>query len=161
MAVNLKWCCCKEGGINLLEPSDNLSAGYIKMAENAIGTMNREKGLNSQFAISACYYSMYYSLYSILMKLGVKCEIHACTLAFMKNMLKSFYSEEDCKIINKSFNARDTSQYYVDRIVPKEDIEFIFSKAVPFLNKSKEILSKINEKDILRIRKEVESIIKS
>ena len=161
MAVNLKWCCRKEEGIKLIEPSANLSEGYIQMAENAIGTMNREKKLNLQFAISACYYSMYYSLYSILMKLGVKCEIHACTLIFMKKMLGNFYSEEDYKIINKAFSARNTAQYYVDKIVPKEDSEFIFSKAVLFLNKSKEILSKINEKDILNIRKETEAIIKS
>jgi len=161
MAVNLKWCCKKEGGISLIDPNDNLSKGYIQMAENAIGTMNREKKLNLQFAISAGYYSMYYSLYSVMMKLGIKCEIHACTLAFMKKMLVNFYSEEDCKIINKAFNARETSQYYVDRIVPKEDIDLIFSKAVPFLNKSRDILSKLNEKDIFNIRKEVEAIIKS
>ena len=161
MAVNIKWCCHKEGGINLVEASVNLSEGYIQMAENAIGTMNREKKLNLQFAISACYYSMYYSLYSVMMKMGIKCEIHTCTLTFMKKMLNSLYSEEDCKIINKAFSARDTSQYYVDRIVPKEDIDFIFLKAVPFLSKSKDILSKINERDILKIRKEVESVIKS
>ena len=161
MAVNLKWCCRKEGGISLIEPNNNLSEGYVQMAENAIGTMNREKKLNLQFAISACYYSMYYSLYSIMMKLGIKCEIHTCTLAFMKKMLISFYSEEDCKIINKAFSARETSQYYVDRIVPKEDIDFIFSNALLFLNKSKDILSKINEKDVLKIRKEVEMIIGS
>ncbi len=161
MVVNLKWCCKKEGGINLIEPNDNLSEGYIQMAENAIGTMNREKKLNLQFAISAGYYSMYYSLYSIMMKIGIKCEIHSCTLAFMKKMLNNLYSEEDCKIINKAFNARETSQYYVDRIVPKEDIDLIFSKALYFLNKSKDVLSKLNEKDILNIRKEVELVIKS
>lgn len=161
MAVNLKWCCKKEGGINIIEPSENLSEGYIQMAENAIGTMNREKKLNLQFAISAGYYSMYYSLYAVMMKIGIKCEIHACTLAFMKKMLISFYNEEDCKIINKAFNARDISQYYVDKIVPKEEVDLLFSKAVPFLSKSKDILSKLNEKDILKVRKEVEEVIKS
>ncbi len=159
--VSLKWCCNKKEGIRLIEPNENLSSGYIKMAENAIGTMNREKGLNLQFAISACYYSMYYSLYSILMKIGIKCEIHACTLEFMKKLLSSFYSEEDCKIISRAFDARNASQYYVDKIVAKEDIDFVFSNALPFLTKSKDILSKINEKDILETRKQVETIIKA
>ena len=161
MAVNLKWCCNKKEGIKLIKPNDNLSSGYTQMAENAIGTMNREKSLNLQFAISACYYSMYYSLYSILMKIGVKCEIHTCTLEFMKKLLLDFYSEEDYKIISKAFEVRNTSQYYVDKIVSKEDTEFIFSKASYFLNKSNKILSKINEKDILKIRKEVEEVTKS
>lgn len=158
MAVNLKWCCSKKEGINLIEPNDNLSSGYIQMAENAIGTMNREKNLNVQFAISACYYSMYYSLYSVLMKMGIKCEIHACTLEFMKKLLSGFYSNEDYKTISKAFDVRQTSQYYVDRIIVKEDVNFIFSKAQYFLSKSKEILSKINEKEILEIRKQIEEV---
>jgi len=156
--VTLKWCCGKKEGIQLIEPNENLSKGYIEMAEAAIGTMNREKGLNMQFAISACYYSMYYSLYAILMKIGVKCEIHTCTLEFMKSVLNDFYSKEDFKIIDKAFDARNTSQYYVDKIVSKEDIDFIMSNASYFLSKSKEILSKINEKDVKRIRAKIEKL---
>lgn len=160
MAVNLKWCCSKKEGINLIGPNENLSLGYIQMAENAIGTMTREKNLNMQFAISACYYSMYYSLCSVLMKIGIKCEIHACTLELMKKLLSGFYSNENYKIISKAFDVRQTSQYYVDRIIAKEDINFIFSKAQYFLSKSKEILLKINEKDILEIRKQIGEVAK-
>lgn len=157
--VSLKWCCGRKEGIKLIEPNDNLSEGYIQMAENAIGTMNREKTLNSQFAISACYYSMYYSLYSVLMKIGIKSEIHTCTLEFMKKLLSDFYSTEDYKLINKAFDVRQTSQYYVNKIIAKEDIDFIISKAQYFLSKSKDILSKINEKNISEIRKIVKELI--
>jgi uncharacterized protein (UPF0332 family) len=161
MVVNIKWCCSKKEGIRLIEPNDNLSTGYIQMAENAIGTMNRERKLNQQFAISACYYSMYYSLYSVLMRLGVKCEIHTCTLEFMKALLSDLYSKEDHQIISTAFDVRNTSQYYVDKIIDKLKIDFIFSKAPYFLSKTKEILAKINEKDVLKIRKEIEGIMKS
>jgi len=157
--VTLKWCCGKKEGIQLIQPNENLSKGYIEMAEAAIGTMNRERNLNMQFAISACYYSMYYSLYAILMKIGVKCEIHACTLEFIKKLLLNFYSKEDCKIISKAFDARNISQYYVDKIVSKEDTDFIMGNALYFLSKSKEILSKINEKDVKEIRAELEKLI--
>ena len=159
--VDLKWCCTKKEGIRLIEPNDNLSLGYIQMAENAIGTMNREKNLNMQFAISAGYYSMYYSLYSVLMRIGVKCEIYSCTIEFMKKLLLDFYSNEDHKIISKAFDVRNTSQYYVDKIVSKEDVDFVFSKAQYFSNKSREILSKINEKDILKVRKQIDEVIKT
>ncbi len=64
------------------------------MAEEALGTMNRERN-----SISACYYSMYYSLYAILMKLGIKCEIHSCTLEFMKFSLSQYYLEDEIDII--------------------------------------------------------------
>jgi len=156
--VSLNWCCKQKDGINLVDPNDNLAQGYLKMAENSLGTMNREKQYNLMFAISACYYSMYYSLYAICMKLGVKCEIHSCTLEFMKKCLDEFYSIENVKAIKNAFDARNTVQYYVDRIVPKEDVDFIISNAPLFFNKSKEILSEINEKNIEEIRKSINKI---
>jgi len=154
--VSIKWCYKQKDSIKLIEPNDNLASSYIKMAEDALGTMNREKNYNLKFAISACYYSMYYSLYATLMKIGVKCEIHSCTLEFMKVMLDDFYSKEDIKLINKAFNVRNIAQYYVDKIVKKEDSDFVMIQAPFFLNKSKEVLSKINESDIKRIREKLE-----
>jgi uncharacterized protein (UPF0332 family) len=153
--VNLKWCCRTKEGIKLIEPSDNLALSYIKMAENAIGTMNREKDLNKVFAISACYYSMYYSLYSILMKLGIKCEIHTCTLEFMKKQLSNFYSPDDVNMIAKAFELRGIAQYYVDKVLDQREIEFIITMAPLFLNKSKQILSKINERNIKEIKDKI------
>ena len=122
------------------------------MAENALGTMNREKKYNLMFFISACYYSMHYSLYAICMKRGVKCEIHSCTIEFMKKILDKFYSKEDVRTIKKGFEVRNIAQYPVDKIVSKEDSNSVIKKAPEFFNKSKEILSKINEEDIKKIR---------
>lgn len=156
--VSLKWCCNQKDGIKLIEPNINLAQGYLKMAENSLGTMNRERSYNLMFSISACYYSMYYSLYAICMKLGIKCEIHSCTIELMKKLFIDFYSIDDVKTIKKAFDARNTAQYYVDRIVSKEDIDFIISKAPLFFSKSKEILSKINEEDLKKIRAEVNGI---
>jgi uncharacterized protein (UPF0332 family) len=156
--VNLNWCCRQKNGIKLVEPSENLSRGYVEMAEKAIGTMNREKNMNMQFAISACYYSMYYSLYSVLMKIGIKCEIHSCTLEIMKTLLKDFYSTEDFRVISKAFDVRNTSQYYVDKIISREDIDFIMRSAPLFLNRSKGILAKINEADIRKIKENIKKM---
>lgn len=157
--ASLKWCCNQKDGIKLIEPNENLASSYMKMAEDAIGTMNREKDYNLVFAVSACYYSMYYSLYSVMMEIGVKCEIHSCSLEFMR--LLDFYSKEDIKVINKAFGLRNTIQYYVDKIVEREDINFIIMQAPFFLNKSKNILSRINETDIENIRRKIQEVMQS
>ena len=62
-------------------------------------------------------------------------------------------SKEAIEFYKKAFDARNTAQYYVDRIVAKEDVDFIISQAPLLFNKSKEILSEINEKNIKEIRK--------
>lgn len=156
--TNLKWCCKQKDGIKLIGPNDNLSFGYLKMAEDSLGTMNRERNKSIRWTISSCYYSMYYSLYSVCMKIGIKCEIHSCTLEFMKKFLSGFYSNEDIKIIKKAFDSRNNVQYYVDKIVSKNDSDYIIEKAPLFFNKSKEILAKINEKDVKELREKVKAI---
>jgi len=157
--VSIGWCCKQKSGIKLVDPNDNIARGYIKMAEDSLGTMNREKQFNLTFAISACYYSMYYSLYSVCMKIGVKCEIHSCTIEFAKQILGDFYSQEYIEIIKKAFNARNIAQYYVDKIVDEKDIDLIFSKAQSFVSKSKEVLGKINEDEIKDIKGKIEKSI--
>ena len=157
--VNINWCYKQKDGIKLIEPNDNLAQGYVKMAEDALGTMNREKNFSLRFSVSACYYSMYYSLYAVLMKIGVKCEIHSCTLKFMEEFLSEFYSKDDIKIINKSFECRNTIQYYVDKVVQKSDSDLIISKAPFFHSKSKEILGKLNEHDIESIREKIGKLL--
>jgi len=155
--VSLSWCFKQKDGIKIIEINDNLTKSYIKMAEDSLGTMNRERHFNLRFAISACYYSMYYSLYAVCMKIGIKCEIHSCTIELMKKFLHNYYSEEDVKIIKKAFDLRIIAQYYVDKIIDKKDVDFIMKEAPLFFAKTKEILTKINENDILEIRRIVEN----
>ncbi|MBS3071431.1 hypothetical protein J4408_00405 [Candidatus Pacearchaeota archaeon] len=153
--VNINWCFKQKDGIKLIEHNDNLVNGYIKMAEDAFGTMNREKSYSLRFSVSACYYSMYYSLYAILMRIGIKCEIHSCTLKFMEEFLSEFYSKEEIIVISKVFDCRNTIQYYVDRAVQKNDSDLIISGSPFFHSKSKEILGKLNEGQIKIIREKI------
>ena len=153
--TSMKWCCKQKDGIRLIEPNDNLASSYLKMAEDFLGTMNRERRYNLRSAISACYYSMYYSLYAILMRLGIKCEIHSCTLEFMKKALTDFYSREYIKTIKKAFDLREIAQYHVEKIILREDSDYVMGQAPLFFNRSKEILAGINENITKHIREKI------
>ena len=83
--VSINWCLKQKRGISLIDPNLNMSKSYIEMSKNALGTMNREQKLNQIFSISVGYYAMYYSLFALLMKLGIKSEIHKCTLKIMES----------------------------------------------------------------------------
>lgn len=159
--VSIEWCCRQKSGIKLIEPNDNLASSYLEMAKDSIKVMNNEKDKSIRWAVSSCYYSMYYSLYSVLQKIGIKCEIHACTLELVRFALSNFYSNEDFKLINLAFSCRETVQYYVDRILNPKDSEYILSNAQYFMNKSQEILSKLNQEDIEAIRGKLKPFIKN
>ncbi len=113
-------------------------------AEDALKTLHAIT--STDWRISTAYYSMYFSLYSILTKIGVKCEIHLCTIEFAKVFLIDYFSKEEMDLIEKSQSARVDAQYFVDRAVPDEFTESMIKKAPDFLIKCKTIKEKLTEK---------------
>ncbi len=87
-----------------------------------------------------------------MLRIGIKCEIHACSLAFMEKCLNSFYEANDVEMINKAFKARIDLQYYADRPVDEKSIQDIKEYCTAFFIRTKDILSKISEKQIKNIR---------
>lgn len=157
--VGIKWCYKQKQGIKLIEPNENLARAYSEMAEDSFRVMNNEKNKSIRWAISSCYYSMYYSLYSVLMRLGIKSGIHSCTIKFMELELSKFYSGKDVVLIKKAFDLRISAQYYVNKFIDKRESDFIFLSSPLFLEKTKEILSKLNEDDVNSIRNKVSKAV--
>jgi uncharacterized protein (UPF0332 family) len=150
----IKWCLNQKKGIELVEPNDNLREAYLIKADEALETLRTSKIKDWQ--LTTAYYAIYHSLYSLLMKIGVKCEIHSCTIEFAKRFLKKYFSAEDFELIDKAFSARIDSQYYVNREVPDENYNLIIKKTPAFLVKCKNIV--LEQEDISEIREQLASL---
>ena len=146
----IKWCAGKGEGLSLIEPNSDLANAYLKKAEEALESMR--VNIIKDWKISTAYYTIYFSLYAVLMKLGVKCEIHSCTIEFAKRFLKDFFEEKELDFTEDSLKARVDSQYYIDRTVPVEQYNKMVQKAPEFLVKCKSVLIKLNEKKVNEIR---------
>lgn len=150
----IRWCLNQKKGIEIVEPSDNLREAYLIKAENALDTLKTSKSRDWQ--LITAYYAMYNSIYSLLMKIGIKCEIHSCTIEFTKRYLKEQFTPEDFELIDKAFSARIDSQYYVNRQVPDRNYDLILKKTPAFLVKCKNIV--LEQKEIIGIRARVSSV---
>jgi uncharacterized protein (UPF0332 family) len=127
-----------------------LANAYIKKAEEALESMRIN--IIKDWKISTAYYTIYFSLYAVLMKLGVKSEIHSCTLEFAKRFLTDFFEKNELNFTEDSLKARVDSQYYIDRTVPDEQYHKMIQKAPEFLVKCKSVLIRLNEKKVNKIR---------
>jgi len=146
----IKWCAGKKEGLSLIEPNSDLANAYIQKAEEALESMR--VNIVKDWKISTAYYTIYFSLYAILMKIGIKCEIHSCTIEFAKRFIKDYFQESEFDFMEKSLKARVDSQYYIDRTVPDEQYHQMIKKAPEFLVKCKSVIIKLNEKKINEIR---------
>jgi len=152
--VSIEWCLNQGKGIKLVEPNKNISDSYLKMAEESIRTLTNIKE-SRLWSATASYYIFYYSLYSLMVYIGIKCEIHNCTLKFMETFLKDFYNERDMEMIQKAFSVRTDLQYYTNRPVSEKDLEDVKKYCKEFYIKTKDIISKITETQIESIRKKL------
>lgn len=151
MMNRINWCRKQKGGLSLVEPNLDLANAYLKKAEEALESMR--VNIIKDWKISTAYYTVYFSLYAILMKIGVKCEIHSCTIEFMEQYLNDYFIYEEVLFVKHSLKARIDSQYYVDRSIPDKQYDEMLKKAPYFLIKCKDIILKLKEKKINEIRK--------
>lgn len=149
--VSIKWCMNQKNGLELVAPSENLAKSYLNMAKESLNIIDNVSKSRIWTATTA-YYIFYYSLYSLMSRIGVKCEIHSCSLEFMKRFLMEFYNTTDMQMIRKAFDARIDLQYYSDRPVDIKVINEIKKYCGDFYTKTKEIIIKIREADINEIR---------
>jgi hypothetical protein len=144
----IKWCCRQKKGIELIEPKPHLDESYMKEAEEDFDELASAGG---KWRSIIAYYSCYEAFYSILMKCGVRCEIHDCSLELMK--LFNF-NEDDSDYIKDLKKDREGNQYYLKRNSLKDK-----EKIKKFISKCKEISNELNSEKIMQIRKEIENII--
>lgn len=153
----IEWCLKAKNGIELVEPNSNLAEAYLKKAEDSLETMRLAK--SRDWKISTAYYTIYFSIYAILMRIGVKCEIHSCTIEFMKRFLSDDFDSQEQRFIEGSMKARIDAQYFINRDVPDELYDDLIKKAPWFLVKCKGVVIRMDERKRNKIRQEIMACI--
>ena len=80
----LKWCGNQNKGIKLIEPNVNLSEEYLKSSEETLVVLKNIESKSNMWLATTKYYCEYFAIYAVLMKLGIKCELHDCTIEVAK-----------------------------------------------------------------------------
>ena len=149
----INWCKTQQKGIKIIEPNENLSKEYIKTAEENLKTLSNLKDIElNMWLATKKYYIEYFASYSLLMKLGIKCEIHDCTIEIIKFL-------ENQKIININISKklerdkqlRIDNQYYLKNI----KVNMNMNRLSNFLLIIKKALERLNQNKIEEIRKEL------
>lgn len=134
----INWCKNQSKGIKIIEPNSNLAETYFNAAKETINLINHDKLIKSNIWLATHkYYFLYYCTYSILMKIGIKSEIHECTIALIKileenNILNSNMAE----ILEQSKNQRINNQYYLKNEtinVNEEELNSILLSTLNFI----------------------------
>ncbi len=150
----IKWC--KNKGLKLVKPNDNLAEEYFLNAEETLRILNKIKDSKSNMWLATQkYYCEYFAAYSILMKFGIKSEIHSCTIEIIKLLeKKKIIDFEFSDFLEKDKELRIDNQYYLKNI----PVEINSEKLSRLLLDVKELLDNIDQKTINLIRTKIKEI---
>ena len=146
----LVWCAEIRAGISLVDPNDNLASAYFKKAENALDAMHSVHP--KEWKISTGYYSLYFSLYAVLMKVGIRSENHICSLEVMRELLKDYFTNAEVEMIDRARRSRIDCQYYISGDVPDVLLAAMITDVPRFLVRCRTIAHQLTGTDIAAIR---------
>ena len=150
MKSKLPWCAGAKNGIMLVDPNNDVALAYLKKSGDAMEAMHSVA--SHDWKISAGYYSLYFSLYAVLVKAGIKSENHICTLEIMQHILADFFTREECELMERARHARIESQYYTTSEIPAVFEETLAKQVPRFLVKCQGIVDRMDAKKIQTIR---------
>lgn len=152
----ISWGKQQKAGIKIKEPSDNLSQEYYENAEESMRVLKSIKETKSNIWLATTkYYIEYFSVYSVLMKIGIKCEIHDCTIALIKFLEDENITEKGIsKILEHDKELRIDNQYYLKN----KPVHIDFEKLSDFMLSIKQSLNKLDNEKIKEIRRKIREV---
>ena len=148
--ATIDWCKKQKNGIKIIDPSDNLADEYIGAAEESLDTLKAITKKSRVWQATTKYYCEYFACYALLMKLGIKSEIHECTIAVCKKLEKEkILPDGYAKILESDKQLRIDNQYYLRN----KEVHIELTELTDFILQIKEIITKINDEDVERIRR--------
>ena len=146
--MSLGWC--KKQGMKLIEPNDNLAEEYYKNSEETLRVTNLIKNSGSNMWLATQkYYTEYLSAYSLLMKIGIKSEIHSCTIEIINLLEKQKIIDFNfSKILENDKDLRIDNQYYLKN----RPVDFNPKQLSEILLKIRRVLDTITKEQINTIR---------
>jgi len=149
----ISWCKKQDSGIKIREPNENLSKEYFENAEESLRVLRSIKATQSNMWLATTkYYIEYFAVYSILMKIGIKCEIHDCTISLVKFLEEKGVLEKGTfKKIEEDKDLRIDNQYYLKNRLVKIDFEELSN----FLLSIKKSLNDLDSNKIKNLREKI------
>lgn len=113
----------------------------------------------TEWIATTAYYARYFSLYVLLMKRGIKSEIHDCSIAIARLLAeKGILNEDLVNDIADSKQIRIDTQYYVERELDKASIKRNAENARKFVLTIEKVIENITPNQTETIRKHIRNL---
>lgn len=154
---HLQWCLSKDNGIRIVAPSEKLETAYREKSKTALKSMeaNRREGI-VEWAISTSYYAKYFIVYALFAKLGVKSEIHSCTIALFEYLVGDDLPAGLVQNFRRSKEEKVETQYYP--LTAEVDLDNVATETKAFVLEVERLLDRLTSKHIAQLQRKLHDL---
>jgi len=147
-------------GIRIIEPNPNLTKEYLRKAISALNTMSAALQIKeTDWILTTAYYARYFALYALLMKIGIKSEIHDCSIAIARLLAKNkILTQNLVADITQAKQTRIDTQYYITKEIKQEEIIKNIESARKFVLEIQKSIEEITTEQTTALRNKLKSI---
>ena len=102
------------------------------------------------------YYAKYFAVYALLQKIGIKCEIHDCTIALFDHLFGDSIPKLLIQELRRSKEDRIEMQYYTQEI--KMDLKQLMNQTKNFVLEIEKVMDGLNTESIMLMQKKVREL---
>jgi uncharacterized protein (UPF0332 family) len=156
-AKKLNWCCRQKKGIKIIDPNDNLAKEYITSSEDTLIVLQDIKNQSNMWLATTKYYCEYFAVYALLMKLGVKCEIHDCTVELCKFLeQEKMIPNGFANVLEDDKDLRIDNQYYLKNRKVDVDLDDLRN----FVFTLKQITNSLTLEQVTEFRENINELLR-
>lgn len=152
----LNWCCKQRNGLQIVNINDNLAREYLQSAEETLLVLQNIKGKSNMWLATTKYYCEYFSVYALLMKFGIKSEIHECTIEICR-----FLEEKGVVPLGYTKRLEDDKELRIDNqyYLKNRKVNLNFDELREFILILKNRVNIITKEEVNKIRVELKNLI--
>jgi uncharacterized protein (UPF0332 family) len=105
-------------------------------------------------SVSMAYFSMYYMVMALFFRNGIKCENHSATILLLKEVF-----DIDNSALSEAKKERIDTQYYVETVATREDVEDLIRTADIFILPILDVIARTTNEKIARHREKLRTLI--
>lgn len=147
---------CLNKWARTIEPNDTLAYAYLQKSRHDLVVLRSISEEDTEWKSTVAYYARYHILTALLLKIGMECKNHNCSLKLAEYLFQDMITINQFKEIKEAKKQRINLQYYTDRTVEKEEFEHNMKSVDDFVDKIQQIIESITREDIEKIRKKIE-----
>jgi uncharacterized protein (UPF0332 family) len=131
---------------------------YLEKSHNALKSMEVNAQANiAEWTVSASYYAKYFAVYALLSKIGVRCEIHDCTVALFAYLFGNLEFRQLVRELRQSKDDRVDAQYYSREL--KVNLADVMHQTKQFVLHIEELIDRMNSEEIATLQQKTKELM--